>query len=202
MDASLYVILDRTAARGRDLEAILEAALAGGCRTFQLREKAWPSGRALPLAERLRARCREAGAVFIVNDRVDLALAAGADGVHLGQDDLPPRAARPLLRAGMILGLRLASRTRRQAAGGLRRWVCSTLCLTSGSSARRSSGLGRDRVPDRDQGRHPANVAEAVAGADRSARDLRRVRRRRSRRARLPRRDPQGARLDPRGRPL
>jgi thiamine-phosphate pyrophosphorylase len=71
----------------------------------QLREKEWPSGRLLPLAERLRDRCRRAGVTFIVNDRVDLALALDADGVHLGQDDLPPRAARPLLRRHMILGL-------------------------------------------------------------------------------------------------
>ena len=104
MDPSLYVILDRAAARGRDLEAILEAVIAGGGRTVQLREKEWPSGRLLPLTERLRARCRAAGVTFIVNDRVDLALAVGADGVHLGQDDLPPRATRPLLRPGMILG--------------------------------------------------------------------------------------------------
>jgi thiamine-phosphate diphosphorylase len=105
MDAALYVILDRGAAHGRDLEKILEAAIAGGCRMVQLREKEWPSGRLLPLAERLRDRCRHAGVTFIVNDRVDLALALDADGVHLGQDDLPPRAARPLLRRGMILGL-------------------------------------------------------------------------------------------------
>jgi thiamine-phosphate pyrophosphorylase len=104
MDPSLYVILDRAAARGRDLEAILDGALGGGCRMLQLREKEWPSGRLLPLAERLRERCRRAGATFIVNDRVDLALAVAADGVHLGQDDLPPRAARPLLEPGMILG--------------------------------------------------------------------------------------------------
>ncbi|OGL05198.1 MAG: thiamine-phosphate diphosphorylase [Candidatus Rokubacteria bacterium RIFCSPLOWO2_02_FULL_71_18] len=104
MDPSLYVILDRAAAHGRDLEGILDAVLAGGCRLIQLREKEWPSGRLLPLAERLVARCRQAGVTIIVNDRVDLALAAGADGVHLGQDDLPPRAARPLLRPGMILG--------------------------------------------------------------------------------------------------
>jgi len=102
MDLSLYVVLDRTASAGRDLEVILDATLAGGCR--MLREKEWPSGRLLPLAERMRDRCRRAGATFIVNDRVDLALAVGADGVHLGQDDLPPRAARPLLRPGMVLG--------------------------------------------------------------------------------------------------
>jgi len=104
MDPSLYVILDRSAARGRDLEEILEATIAGGCRLIQLREKEWSSGRLLPLAERLRERCRRAGVTFIVNDRVDLALAVDADGVHLGQDDLPPRAARQLLRPGMVLG--------------------------------------------------------------------------------------------------
>jgi thiamine-phosphate pyrophosphorylase len=104
MDPTLYVILDRAAARGRDLDDILAATLEGGCRMVQLREKEWPSGRLLPLAERLRDRCRRAGVTFVVNDRVDLAVAVGADGVHLGQDDLPPRMARPLLRPGMILG--------------------------------------------------------------------------------------------------
>ena len=105
MDPSLYVILDRTGSAGRDLDGLLEAALAGGCRMVQLREKMWPSGRLLPVAERLRVRCTAAGATFIVNDRVDLALAVGADGVHLGQEDLPARLARPLLRPGMILGV-------------------------------------------------------------------------------------------------
>ena len=105
LDVSCYVILDRTAARGRDLADVLEGAIAGGSRLVQLREKEWPSGRLLPLAERLRERCRQAGVTFVVNDRVDLALAIGADGVHLGQDDLPPRLARPLLRHDMILGV-------------------------------------------------------------------------------------------------
>src|SRR5258706_14777627 len=104
MDASLYVVLDRTASAGRDLEEILDATIAGGCRMIQLREKEWPTGRLLPLADRLRDRCRRAGVTFIVNDRVDLAVAVEADGIHLGQDDLPPRAARPLLRPGMVLG--------------------------------------------------------------------------------------------------
>ena len=116
MDPSLYVVLDRAAAGGRDLVDILDAALAGGSRLIQLREKEWPSGRVLPLAERLRARCAAAGATFIVNDRVDLAVAAGADGVHVGQDDLPARAARPLLRAGMILGVSTHSVAQARAA--------------------------------------------------------------------------------------
>jgi thiamine-phosphate diphosphorylase len=105
VDPSLYVVLDRTAAHGRDLVDLLALALAGGSRMIQLRDKEWPSGRLLPLAERLRAACAAAGATFIVNDRVDLALAVGADGVHLGQEDLPARAARPLLRPGMIMGI-------------------------------------------------------------------------------------------------
>jgi thiamine-phosphate diphosphorylase len=115
-DPRLYVILDRAAARGCDLLTILDATLAGGCRLVQLREKEWPSGRLLPMAERLRDRCRAEGATFIVNDRLDLALALGADGVHLGQDDLPPAAARALLRPGMILGLSTHSLEQARAA--------------------------------------------------------------------------------------
>jgi thiamine-phosphate pyrophosphorylase len=105
MDPTLYVVLDRTAARGRDLDDLLAAVIDGGCRMVQLREKEWPSGRLLPLARRLRERCRRAGVTFVVNDRVDLAVAADADGVHLGQDDLPARIARPLLRPGMLIGV-------------------------------------------------------------------------------------------------
>jgi thiamine-phosphate pyrophosphorylase len=116
MDPSLYVILDRDAARGRDLGDLLAAAVAGGCRMVQLREKTWPSGQLLPLAERLRARCAADGVTFIVNDRVDLALAVEADGVHLGQDDLPARVARPLLRPGMLLGISTHSVAQARAA--------------------------------------------------------------------------------------
>ena len=112
----LYVILDRTVAGGRDLDAILEAALDGGAEMIQLREKTWHSGQVYPLAQRLRARCRAAGVPFIVNDRVDLAVAVEADGVHLGQDDLPPAAARRLLRPGMILGLSTHSVEQARAA--------------------------------------------------------------------------------------
>ena len=112
----LYVILDRSVAGARDLEAILDAALEGGAEMIQLREKTWPSGTLFPLAQRLRARCRAARVPFIVNDRVDLALAVEADGVHLGQDDLPPAAARPLLRPGMILGLSTHSVEQAEAA--------------------------------------------------------------------------------------
>jgi thiamine-phosphate pyrophosphorylase len=120
LDPSLYVILDRAASAGRDLLEILDAAIAGGARMVQLREKTWPSGQLLPLAERLRTRCRRADVTFVMNDRVDLAVALEADGVHLGQDDLPPRLARPLLRPGMILGVSTHSveQARRAQADG------------------------------------------------------------------------------------
>jgi len=105
LPSPLYVILDRSVSRGRELPALLDAVLGGGGRLVQLREKTMPMDELLPLAQALARRCREAGALFIVNDRADLALAAGAHGLHVGQDDLPARRARQILRPGMILGV-------------------------------------------------------------------------------------------------
>jgi thiamine-phosphate pyrophosphorylase len=105
LPSPLYVILDRQASGGRRLDELLDAVLAGGCRLVQLREKTMPLAGLLPIAQALRRRCREAGALFIVNDRVDLALAVEADGAHVGQDDLPAREARRLLPPPMILGV-------------------------------------------------------------------------------------------------
>ena len=110
------MVLDRAGAGQRDLDGLLEAVIAGGGRMVQLREKTWESGRVLPMAERLRARCRAANVTFIVNDRVDLALVLDADGVHLGQDDLPALRARPLLKPGMILGVSTHSVEQARAA--------------------------------------------------------------------------------------
>jgi thiamine-phosphate pyrophosphorylase len=112
----LYVVLDRTVAMGRDLDDILAAAVEGGAEMIQLREKTWPSGTLYPIAQKLRARCRAAGIPFIVNDRVDLAVAVEADGVHLGQEDLPPAAARALFKPGMLLGLSTHSVEQAKAA--------------------------------------------------------------------------------------
>ena len=97
LPSPLYAILDRSVARGRELPELLEAVLAGGGRLVQLREKTMPLAELLPLAQRLVRRCREVGATLIVNDRADLALAAGAHGLHVGQDDLPAREARAVL---------------------------------------------------------------------------------------------------------
>jgi thiamine-phosphate pyrophosphorylase len=105
LPSPLYVILDPEAARGRALPELLDAVLAGGGRLVQLRDKTLPMADLLPLARALRARCRAAGALFIVNDRADLALAVGADGLHVGQDDLPAAAARRLLPPPIRLGV-------------------------------------------------------------------------------------------------
>lgn len=100
----LYVIIDPAVAGGRDEVEVARQALAGGARLIQLRDKTREKGLQLPIALHLQALCREAGALFIVNDHVDLALAAGADGVHLGQKDLPVAVVRRLAPREMIIG--------------------------------------------------------------------------------------------------
>ena len=105
LPSPLYVILDREAARGRALPDLLDAVLAGGARLVQLRDKTLSMADLLPMARALRARCRAAEALFIVNDRADLALAVDADGLHVGQDDLPAAAARRILPPPMLLGV-------------------------------------------------------------------------------------------------
>jgi len=105
LPSPLYVILDQEAARRRDLGSLLEAVLAGGCRLVQLRDKHTPLAELYAVARALSERCRQAGALFIVNDRADLALAVGAGGLHVGQDDLPAAVARRILPVGMVLGV-------------------------------------------------------------------------------------------------
>ncbi|NLJ56956.1 MAG: thiamine phosphate synthase [Firmicutes bacterium] len=106
IDLSLYVITDRLLSRGRPPMAVAAKAIAGGATCIQLREKdaAVTSRELFALAEKLRALTREKGVALIINDRLDIALAVGADGVHLGRDDLPLAVARRLLPPGMILG--------------------------------------------------------------------------------------------------
>ena len=99
----LYPIAD--AAPGRDLIALAEAILAGGAKLLQLRAKHAPSGEMVRLARAVKARTDAAGALLIINDRADVAQLVGADGVHLGQDDLPPAAARTLLGPDSIIGV-------------------------------------------------------------------------------------------------
>ncbi|RKG91721.1 thiamine phosphate synthase, partial [Corallococcus carmarthensis] len=79
--------------------------LAGGARVLQLRMKHTPLREALAAARAVVALCRQAGAVCLINDRVDLALLSDAHGVHVGDEDLPPDAARELLGPGRYVGV-------------------------------------------------------------------------------------------------
>lgn len=96
-------------ARGADLVRPVERALAAGTPAVQLRSKLGNTRRDFALALRLRESTRQAGALFFVNDRLDLALAADADGVHLGDDDLPVGAARRIAPPGFLIGFSAAS---------------------------------------------------------------------------------------------
>lgn len=101
----LYVIIDPDACRGRDPLEVARLALEGGASTVQWRDKRREKGDQLPQARAVLGACRERGALLVVNDHVDLALAIGADGVHLGQHDLPVELVRPLVPAGFVVGV-------------------------------------------------------------------------------------------------
>lgn len=108
-DPSVYVIVDRTFGRGRPVEDIVTAAVAGGATMVQLREKEWSAGRVVEAGRRMLDVTRRAGVPLIINDRADIAMAIGADGVHLGPDDLPVRDARLLLGPEKIIGASAAT---------------------------------------------------------------------------------------------
>ncbi len=101
---ALIVVTDRGNRSVRALEEIVELALDAGAPAVQLRDKTLPPRAVLPLARRLRTAAHAAGALFFVNDRTDLALAAEADGVHLGSHDLPVAAARRIAPRPFLIG--------------------------------------------------------------------------------------------------
>jgi len=103
--AGLYLVLDPAVASSLSLTDLVKAALPTGVRLFQLRMKTPHAGEFYDLAAQLCAVVRAGGGTFIVNDRVDVAQAVGADGVHLGQEDLPLADARVILGSDMLIGI-------------------------------------------------------------------------------------------------
>ena len=101
----LYVILDPAASGGRPLIDILKQAAQAGARLFQYRDKSSSMRDLYRQALQLRQAAAEAGAVFLINDRCDLALAVDADGVHLGQADLPLKLARRVMGPDKLIGI-------------------------------------------------------------------------------------------------
>ncbi len=104
VDFRVYLITDRGQAPGGDIARAVAGALDGGIRAVQLREKDLSGKELFRLAERMRELTARYGARLFVNDRVDVALAVGADGVHLGGSAIPASVARTLLGEGALIG--------------------------------------------------------------------------------------------------
>ncbi len=100
----LYAIIDPAQADGRPLMEIVDQLLAAGVKLVQLRDKHASSAVLYSSAQQIGASVRKAGGIFVVNDRADVARAMDADGVHLGQDDLPVESARTLLGPDKMIG--------------------------------------------------------------------------------------------------
>lgn len=105
VDLSVYLVTNRDCCLGRDLEEIVLEAVAGGCSLVQLREKDTDTGKFVALARALRKKLKPLGIPLLINDRVDVALAAEADGVHVGQSDMHPMDVRRLIGEKALLGL-------------------------------------------------------------------------------------------------
>ena len=101
----IHLITDRKSANGAGPVPVARAALRGGVDWVQLRDKAAPARETYHAAKAIAPHARRAGAGLLVNDRLDVAMAAGADGVHLAAKSLPPDVARALLGEGQILGI-------------------------------------------------------------------------------------------------
>ncbi len=100
----LYAIIDTQTLKGHSLIEAANQAICGGAKTIQLRDKLQSKRELLPIAQQLKNLCAKHNVLFIVNDYLDLALATDADGLHLGQDDMPISVARKLLPIDKILG--------------------------------------------------------------------------------------------------
>ena len=104
-DYSLYLVTDRTLSLGRSTVEVVRAAIRGGVSCVQLREKGCSTREFMDEARLLKALLAGTGVPLFINDRLDVALAVGADGVHLGQNDLPIADARRLVGNRMIIGI-------------------------------------------------------------------------------------------------
>ncbi|MGN0035546.1 MAG: thiamine phosphate synthase, partial [Coriobacteriales bacterium] len=104
-DYSIYFVTDRDLMSTNTLEEAVEQAVAGGATLVQLREKTASSREFFDVATRVKAICDERDVPLVVNDRMDIALAVGAAGVHLGQDDVPMAVARRVCGPDMLIGI-------------------------------------------------------------------------------------------------
>lgn len=108
IDYTLYLCTDRELMSTKTLEEAAEQAIKGGCTVIQLREKNCSSKEFYEMAKKIRKITKERHVPLIINDRVDIALAVDADGVHVGQSDLPARVVRSIIGEEKILGVSAA----------------------------------------------------------------------------------------------
>ncbi len=116
VDLRLYALIDPQRADGRDPAELARLVVEGGATLVQLRDKTGSTRQLIEEARAIGAALTGSGVPFLINDRVDVALAAGADGVHVGWDDIAPADARRLLGAGAIIGLSIKTLQQAQAA--------------------------------------------------------------------------------------
>ena len=119
VDWSLYLVTDRALAGARPLADVVGAAVRGGVTAVQLREKECATREFVELARALKAALAGSRVPLLINDRVDVALAAGADGVHVGQSDMEHRDVRRLMGPDALLGLSVETLEQARAAEGL-----------------------------------------------------------------------------------
>jgi len=171
---SLYLVTDAAACGRRSVEEVVAAALSGGVTMVLVRDKDLPDGEFIGLVRRLVTLTRPAGVPLIVNDRVALAREAGADGVHIGQSDMPYAEARRRLGKGAIIGLSVETLAQAEEAAG---WdvdylgVSPVFATPTKADAARPWGLAR--LPElRRRSRHvlvgigginAANAADVIA---------------------------------------
>jgi thiamine-phosphate pyrophosphorylase len=110
----VYPLIDLAVCQARNIDPVVlaESCIRGGAQLLQLRAKGAASGTLLELADRLVAAAQATGAGIVINDRADVAVMSGADGVHVGQEDLPVEAAREVVGASRIVGV--STHTREQ----------------------------------------------------------------------------------------
>jgi thiamine-phosphate pyrophosphorylase len=118
-DLSLYLVTDKDLANGRPLEDIVEEAVKGGVSMVQIREKDASSRDFFELAKLVKQILEPYKVPLIINDRLDIALAVDAEGLHIGQSDLPYEVAREILGADKIIGLSVENIAQAKAANSL-----------------------------------------------------------------------------------
>ena len=140
----LYVIADKKLCGERDIQQVVFQAIEGGAQMVQYRDKQSDDDKFLEIALRLRDTCKRKNVPFIVNDRVMIALKMGADGVHVGDEDLPITEARDILGSGKIIGRSTRSVDQAKAAQeeGADYVGLGPICHTDSKVIKEPIGLG------------------------------------------------------------